>query len=364
MKKILISCLIFLMTVSTVGCSSKEEVFEGTSKGYGGEVIAKVTFSGDKIKKIEVTGASETDGIGSVAIEELPAKIVEAGNTDIDVKTGATVTSNAIFDAVNKAINLKNGVATKPISYTAGTYTGVGAGYHGDVKVEVEFDEKNILSIQVLEQNETYGIGQGMETSPIESLPTKIMETQGLGVDTVTGATVTSNAIIEAISDAATQAGADASALKDIKTEKKIQDESYDVDVVVVGAGGAGLAAAIRASGDGADVLVVEKQGIVGGATTRSGGKVMAAGTTVQKEAGITDNDQMMFDYLKEIGGEYIDDTKLKAFTDNALDVYNWMVDLGVNVIDVEPIHSSIEPNRVHNTLGGGGMTDGFGGNI
>ncbi|MFV0550665.1 MAG: FAD-dependent oxidoreductase [Anaerorhabdus sp.] len=364
MKKILISCLIFLMAVSTVGCSSKEEVFEGTSKGYGGEIIAKVTFLGDKIKKIEVTGASETDGIGSVAIEELPAKIVEAGNTDIDVKTGATVTSNAIFDAVNKAINLKNGVATKPISYTAGTYTGVGAGYHGDVKVEVEFDEKNILSIQVLEQNETYGIGQGMETSPIESLPTKIIETQGLGVDTVTGATVTSNAIIEAISDAATQAGADTSTLKDIMAEKKIQDESYDVDVVVVGAGGAGLAAAIRASGDGADVLVVEKQGIVGGATTRSGGKVMAAGTTVQKEAGITDNDQMMFDYLKEIGGEYIDDTKLKAFTDNALDVYNWMVALGVNVIDVEPIHSSIEPNRVHNTLGGGGMTDGFGGNI
>lgn len=364
MKKLIISCLVFLMAVSTVGCSSKEVVFEGSSKGYGGEVVAKVTFSGDKIKSIEVTGDGETEGIGSLAIEELPAKIVEAGNTDIDVKTGATVTSNAIFAAVNKAIDLKNGVTSKPISYTAGTYTGVGAGYHGEVKVEVEFDEKSILSVKVVEQAETLGIGQGMDTSPVESLPIKIVETQGLGVDVVTGATVTSNAILTAVSDAATQAGADSEALKEITMESKAIDETYEVDVVVVGAGGAGLAAAIRASQDGADVLVVEKQGIIGGATTRSGGKVMAAGTDIQKEAGISDNDEMMYNYLKEIGGEYIDDVKLKAFTDNALDVYNWMIDLGVNVINVEPIHKSIEPNRVHNTLGGGGMTDGFGGNI
>lgn len=364
MKKLIISCLVFLMAVSTVGCSSKEVVFEGSSKGYGGEVVAKVTFSGDKIKSIEVTGDGETEGIGSLAIEELPAKIVEAGNTDIDVKTGATVTSNAIFAAVNKAIDLKNGVTSKPISYTAGTYTGVGAGYHGEVKVEVEFDEKSILSVKVVEQAETLGIGQGMDTSPVESLPIKIVETQGLGVDVVTGATVTSNAILTAVSDAATQAGADSEALKEITMESKAIDETYEVDVVIVGAGGAGLAAAIRASQDGADVLVVEKQGIIGGATTRSGGKVMAAGTDIQKEAGISDNDEMMYNYLKEIGGEYIDDVKLKAFTDNALDVYNWMIDLGVNVINVEPIHKSIEPNRVHNTLGGGGMTDGFGGNI
>lgn len=364
MKKLIISCLVFLMAVSTVGCSSKEVVFEGSSKGYGGEVVAKVTFSGDKIKSIEVTGDGETEGIGSLAIEELPAKIVEAGNTDIDVKTGATVTSNAIFAAVNKAIDLKNGVTSKPISYTAGTYTGVGAGYHGEVKVEVEFDEKSILSVKVVEQAETLGIGQGMDTSPVESLPIKIVETQGLGVDVVTGATVTSNAILTAVSDAATQAGADSEALKEITMESKAIDETYEVDIVIVGAGGAGLAAAIRASQDGADVLVVEKQGIIGGATTRSGGKVMAAGTDIQKEAGISDNDEMMYNYLKEIGGEYIDDVKLKAFTDNALDVYNWMIDLGVNVINVEPIHKSIEPNRVHNTLGGGGMTDGFGGNI
>ncbi|MEG0238714.1 FAD-dependent oxidoreductase [Anaerorhabdus sp.] len=364
MKKLIISCLVFLMAVSTVGCSSKEVVFEGSSKGYGGEVVAKVTFSGDKIKSIEVTGDGETEGIGSLAIEELPAKIVEAGNTDIDVKTGATVTSKAIFAAVNKAIDLKNGVTSKPISYTAGTYTGVGAGYHGEVKVEVEFDEKSILSVKVVEQAETLGIGQGMDTSPVESLPIKIVETQGLGVDVVTGATVTSNAILTAVSDAATQAGADSEALKEITMESKAIDETYEVDVVIVGAGGAGLAAAIRASQDGADVLVVEKQGIIGGATTRSGGKVMAAGTDIQKEAGISDNDEMMYNYLKEIGGEYIDDVKLKAFTDNALDVYNWMIDLGVNVINVEPIHKSIEPNRVHNTLGGGGMTDGFGGNI
>ena len=64
------------------------------------------------------------------------------------------------------------------------------------------------------------------------------------------------------------------------------KDESYDVDVVVVGGGSAGIAAAIEAAENGADVLILEKQGIVGGATTRSGGKLMANGTETQKAQG------------------------------------------------------------------------------
>lgn len=254
---------------------------------------------------------------------------------------------------------------TKSSGFTAGTYTGKGTGFHGDVIVDVTVDDTKITDIQVTEQQETLGIGQGMDTTAVEVMPQHIIDAQGLGVDVVTGATISSRAVVSAVTDALTQAGADIDALKTVTSEKKAEDMTYDADVVVVGGGGAGLAAAIEASKAGASVIVVEKQSIVGGATTRSGGKLMAAGTDLQIATGIDDDADKMYEYLLGVGGDYIDTDKLSAFCDNALDTYNWLeTDLSVPMQDVEPIHSSITPNRVTNTLGGGGMTSGFGGNI
>lgn len=365
MKRCTCILLSFLMMMSVAGCSgTSEKIFEGKAQGFGGEISAKVTFKNDKITKVEILGPKETEGIGSKAVAELPQNIVDANGTNIDKITGATISSDAIISAVNKAIKLKNGETSTAISYKAGTYQAVAKGFKDDIKVEVEFNEKSMTSIRVVEQKETYGIGQGMDTSPVNALPQQILDLQGLGLDTITGATVTSNAILSAVGDAASQAGADVESLKEIKPETKKQDMTYDVDVVVVGGGSTGLSAAISAANEGANVLLVEKQGLVGGAAARSGGKLMAAGTDVQKAAGILDTPEKMFDYLKSVGGDYIDNEKLLAFCNNSLEVYNWMVELGVEVQDVEPIHKSLDTWRVHNTLGGGGMTDGFGGNI
>lgn len=202
-----------------------------------------------------------------------------------------------------------------------------------------------------------------MDTTPIEVLPKEIIKTQSLNVDTVTGATLTSKFLLQAVKEAVVEAGGDPQKLPNIETSKS-EDKTYDVDVVVVGGGVAGLSAAIEASQGGADVLILEKQGIVGGATTRSGGKLMANGTEYQKEANMEDSNEEMFAYLKKVGGDLIDDSKVKNFVDNSLETFNWMEDLGVEVQDVEPIHSSLTPWRVHNTKGGGGMTDGHGGQI
>ena len=365
MKKLVNLLCVSLLFASLVGCSKPEQTtISKTVKGYGGDLSVDVTFENDKITKVEVTSHSETDGIGTRAIDELPSAIVNANGTEVDIVSGATVTSDAIITAVNLAVKEYNNEEAT-ISYTPGKYQGSAKGYGGEVVVEVEFSENEILNIEILSNNDTYGIGYGMPECPFETLPQEILEVQGLGVDTVTGATLSSNALLQAVGQAAVEAGADLDVLNSIsKQTAKMEDEVYDVDVVVVGAGAAGLSAGISAAYNDADVLVLEKQGIVGGATTRSGGKILAAGTHIQNEEGIVDNDQMMYEYLKSVGGDYIDDEKLKAFTDNALDVYNWMEEIGVEVIDAEPIHSSITPNRVHNTLGGGGMTSGWGGNI
>lgn len=246
-----------------------------------------------------------------------------------------------------------------------GSYTAEVTGHNGPMKVEVEISEGKISAINVDEQVETYGIGYGMPTTPVEAIPEKIIKNQSLGIDSITGATITSNAIINAVADCVNQAGGDSEALKSVKVESENKDTKVDADVVVLGAGAAGMAAAIEASNAGSKVVILEKQGIIGGSTTRSGGKLIAAGTKYQEEQGFTgDTPEALFDYYKSVGGDKIDDKKLKEFTNHALTDVNWLEDMGVDIINVEPIHSSITPWRVMNTQGGGGQVSGIGGQI
>lgn len=250
--------------------------------------------------------------------------------------------------------------------YTAGTYTATARGMKGDVTVEVTFTDAEITKVDIKDQHETFGVGYGLDMTPVEVLPSKIVETQSLNVDTVTGATITSNAILNAVGDAVTQAGGNVDTLKAVEVEKEAaKDETFDADVVIIGAGAAGMSAALEASNAGAKVIILEKQGIPGGATTLSGGKLLAAGTEFQVAAGFEgDTPEALFDYLKGVGGDLIDDEKLREFTDHALEDLNWLNDKGVVVKDVEPIHSSITPWRVLNTLEKAGMTNGNGGLI
>ncbi len=83
------------------------EQLEGTAQGYGGEVKVTVMVNGDDIVSVEAMGEKETQGVGTNAIEQLPDKIEEADSTDVEAVSGATVTSNAIKEAVNKALETR-----------------------------------------------------------------------------------------------------------------------------------------------------------------------------------------------------------------------------------------------------------------
>lgn len=247
--------------------------------------------------------------------------------------------------------------------YTAGTFTTTTPGHNGDITIEVTFDVDSITDIKITDHKETYGIGYGVSTAPIDSLPAEIIKTQSLGVDSVAGATITSNALKRAVADCVDQAGGDSSVLKNVVIANNNKDEEYTADIVVVGAGAAGLAAAVTAKEAGANVIIMEKVGIPGGSTTRSGGKILAAGTDVQKNQGFDDNADLMFQYLMSFDHDgLMNETLVKKFCDNSLENFNWLVERGTIIQDVEAIHSSITPWRVHNALGGGGMTVGFGG--
>lgn len=117
MKKMVKLSICLALACSMVACSPKNEsdtvggnqstdnVLTGKAKGFGGEVTATVTLKEGKIFDVKIEGSKETKGIGTLAIEKLPDKIVETGNKDVDVISGATVTSKAIFAAVNNALD-------------------------------------------------------------------------------------------------------------------------------------------------------------------------------------------------------------------------------------------------------------------
>ena len=74
-----------------------------TAQGFGGEVKVTVTKEGDKITSVVAEGADETEGVGSVALEELPKAMVENNTVEVDAHAGATITSNAILTAAAEA---------------------------------------------------------------------------------------------------------------------------------------------------------------------------------------------------------------------------------------------------------------------
>ena len=156
-----------------------------------------------------------------------------------------------------------------------GTYAASAQGMDGPVDIEVTVKDNEITEITVVEDNETAGVG----VKALEIIPAKVVETQSLAVDSVSGATISSAAIKAAIADAITQAGGDAAEWRGRTIETVKEDAEYDYDVVVVGAGLAGLTTAVSAESAGAKVALLEKQGIIGGTSVFSSGNFLAAGT-------------------------------------------------------------------------------------
>jgi fumarate reductase flavoprotein subunit len=113
MKKVLSAILLVSMltitacssgaaTTTAAGGGSKTETI--TAKGYGGDLVVKVTASATKIEKIEIEGKNETPNLGATAIVDLPKAIVEKNSLRVDATAGATITSQAVLKAVEEAI--------------------------------------------------------------------------------------------------------------------------------------------------------------------------------------------------------------------------------------------------------------------
>ncbi|MPW25482.1 flavocytochrome c [Alkalibaculum sp. M08DMB] len=178
--------------------------------------------------------------------------------------------------------------------FKAGTYTAEAKGHTGPVKVEVTFTKDQITDITVLEHTETAGLGD----NALEKIKKDILAGQTLNVDTVSGATYSSDAMLIAVTDCIEQAGGDVEALKNKAADDVTAKDDIEktVDVVVVGGGGAGFAAAVSAAENGASVILIEKSIAIGGNTLRSGGGYNTNNPELQSTMEITDS---LLDELK-----------------------------------------------------------------
>lgn len=238
-------------------------------------------------------------------------------------------------------------VAAGAEGMTPGTYTAEAEGFHGTIKLEVTVDAEAITGIEVVEHSETAGIGEAALPVLVES----VLEHQTTGVDSVAGATVTSEAFKAALTDALTQAGADMDKMSQPVEADELEAVTMEADVVVVGAGAAGLSAGLKAVQDGKNVIILEKMGVIGGASAMAGSGTMATGSTWQKEDGYEDSPEQLVEDMMENGHNKNDRATVELFANTIGEAFDWLVDENGAAV---PYQRSGKPTRSYSGVGRG----------
>ena len=231
----------------------------------------------------------------------------------------------------------------------SGDFTGTAKGMGGDVTVTLTLTDSKITGCTAEGADETQGIG----TLALEQLPGQIAETGSIAVDGVSGATITSDAIKEAAAAALVAAGLNAD---DYKTAveadtTKAEDSTIDADVAIVGAGGAGMTAAITAAAEGKSVVILESQPMVGGNSVRATGG-MNAGDTVYQDENEFGESAGVEKTLKTAAEKYADNATITALAKTVSE--QW----AAYQADPKGYFDSVELMELDTMIGGKGVND------
>lgn len=209
---------------------------------------------------------------------------------------------------------------------TDGTYTGEGKGRNGTITVEVTVKAGKLDAVKVVKHTETVGISDAAVTD----FPKAIVAAQSTAVDAVAGATMTSEGIRAAVAQAIQKAGGDpaqfATAVVKKKAAKKLVKEN--ADIVVVGAGGSGISAAVKAETLGANVILIEKMPVIGGATALNAGTLIATGSKYQREVmkETKDSPELAYKDIFTVGKNRNDPVLVKMVTERVGGVVDWLI--------------------------------------
>lgn len=211
-------------------------------------------------------------------------------------------------------------------TYTPGTYVSEATGHGGVMKVEVVFEENKISDIKIINHSETEGLGD----EALNKIKDSILLNQTLAIDTISGATSSSKAILSAVEDTIIQANGDVEALK-LKVMEKAGEgkvENLEADIVVIGAGASGVSAAISAADKGAKVIIIEKTGVIGGASNLSwAGKFYNSSVAIENGLEV-DEDKEIEDWI--VNNHWrVDAAAIRQYVSKSGETYDWLAEKG-----------------------------------
>jgi fumarate reductase flavoprotein subunit len=238
------------------------------------------------------------------------------------------------------ALFVINSHADNAVSYADGVWNGSGNGRNGPIEISITLKDQKIVAADIISEKETDFAKPAIRNVLDQAVSKGTMNS----FDAVSGATISSKATFEAVRNALDSASGKNNSAEDVK--------DTSCDIVVIGAGGAGLSASIKASQGGAKVILLEKQGTAGGNTISATGGLNAAETSVQKKLGIADSkDQFYKDTMK--GGYNLNNPELvRNMVEEAPETVDWLISVGVDLSDVGKMAGSTN-SRTHRPQGG-----------
>ncbi len=215
------------------------------------------------------------------------------------------------------------------MAMTPGTYSATEQGFGGEITVEITVDEESITDVKITGDNETPTLG-GIA---VEEMDDQILKAQSPNVEGISGASVSSGAIKAAATAALEEAGADVAAMgasEDVsESAAERKAETLTTDIVIIGAGGAGMTAAINATQAGKDVILLEKMPYAGGNTTKATGGMNAAETHYQEEQGIEDSVAQFVEDTMKGGHELNNKDLVTTMAENSAAGIDWLDSIG-----------------------------------
>ena len=181
--------------------SVPDGVYRGQAEGHRGMLTVEVDFSGGELVRIRILDHEETPDLADPAIVAVTEEILARQKVEVDVHSGATVTSEAIMRAIEDAARGAlagrgdGGEFDDLSSIPDGSYQGSAEGFRGEVVVEVEFSSGRLIRVEIMSHEETPELAE----PAIEAITDEIVDRQDVTVDAHSGATATSVAIIEAV---------------------------------------------------------------------------------------------------------------------------------------------------------------------
>lgn len=309
MKKIV--CILMALLICLCAACALADYTPGTyvgeSSGHEAGIVVTVTVDETSIVDVDVDVSHETAGIGADKGEALKEQILAAQSADIDGISGATETSGGVKRALTAALNEAQGISASdktPIADGVFTGTAPSFGFISPMTAEVTFQSGAIAKIEIVSESDS-ATGEWFGSAQ-ELLIPRIIESQSLAVDAITGATTSSNGIKNSVAAAINAAGGDSNEwyTEVAKKDDKVVLEGYDV--IVVGMGGSGVFSYCAAADQGATVFGIEAAGKIGGNSVCTYGP-MALNSEYLKEKFNGGEDYINADDVYKVWLEYVE---------------------------------------------------------